>query len=178
VAALGFYMHMFGRAEEPVAQHARAAFVRDILGRDPLARVTLSGDGVGWAAFDLIGGWSRPCARLPTSFGPPSFMPRPDNDTWIAASCLVHGLSLATFNMKDFADYAVNDGLQLVDAGPGPVRPTRWTGAGEGIQTLTVSLGNILVLGLVITVAMPVARLITVVTSSCVSPRSRSVIPS
>jgi predicted nucleic acid-binding protein len=51
--------------------------------------------------------------------------PRPANDTWIAASCLVHGLPLATFNVKDFADFAANEGLQLVDAGPGPVRPTR-----------------------------------------------------
>ena len=46
--------------------------------------------------------------------------PRPVNDTWIAACCLVHGLPLATFNTKDFAD----EGLQLIDAGPGPVRPS------------------------------------------------------
>jgi predicted nucleic acid-binding protein len=51
--------------------------------------------------------------------------PRPEHDTWIAASCLVHGLPLATFNVKDFADFAANEGLQLVDGGPGPVRPTR-----------------------------------------------------
>lgn len=40
--------------------------------------------------------------------------PRPVNDTWIAACCLVHGLPLATFNTKDFADYAEHDGLRLV----------------------------------------------------------------
>lgn len=28
--------------------------------------------------------------------------PRPVNDTWIAACCLVEGLPLATFNTKDF----------------------------------------------------------------------------
>jgi toxin FitB len=39
--------------------------------------------------------------------------PRPVNDTWIAACCLVHGLPLATFNTKDFADYAEYDGLRL-----------------------------------------------------------------
>ena len=50
--------------------------------------------------------------------------PRPDNDTWIAASCLVHGLALATFNTKDFADFAANEGLELLEGGPGPVRPT------------------------------------------------------
>jgi predicted nucleic acid-binding protein len=51
--------------------------------------------------------------------------PRPDNDTWIAATCLVNGLPLATSNVKDFSDFAVSEGLQLVDAGPGPVRPPR-----------------------------------------------------
>ncbi|WP_173157640.1 type II toxin-antitoxin system VapC family toxin [Phytohabitans suffuscus] len=41
--------------------------------------------------------------------------PRPVNDTWIAACCLAEGLPLATFNTKDFADFATYDGLQLVD---------------------------------------------------------------
>jgi toxin FitB len=40
--------------------------------------------------------------------------PRPHSDTWIAASCLVNGLPLATFNTKDFADYAEHDGLRLI----------------------------------------------------------------
>lgn len=41
--------------------------------------------------------------------------PRPVNDTWIAACCLVDQLPLATFNTKDFADFAEHDGLQLFD---------------------------------------------------------------
>jgi predicted nucleic acid-binding protein len=41
--------------------------------------------------------------------------PRPANDTWIAACCLVNGLSLATFNTKDFADFAEYDGLDLLE---------------------------------------------------------------
>jgi toxin FitB len=41
--------------------------------------------------------------------------PRPTNDTWIAACCLVHGLPLATFNTKDFVDFAQHDGLILID---------------------------------------------------------------
>jgi hypothetical protein len=41
--------------------------------------------------------------------------PRPVNDTWIAACCLVHRLPLATFNTKDFADFAQHDGLALPD---------------------------------------------------------------
>lgn len=40
--------------------------------------------------------------------------PRPTNDTWIAACCLVRGLPLATFNIKDFADYQQHEGLELI----------------------------------------------------------------
>jgi predicted nucleic acid-binding protein len=40
--------------------------------------------------------------------------PRPQNDTWIAACCLANDLPLATFNTKDFADYAEHDGLRLI----------------------------------------------------------------
>jgi predicted nucleic acid-binding protein len=43
--------------------------------------------------------------------------PRPVNDTWIAACCLVDGLPLATFNVKDFEDFAAHDGLDLLDVG-------------------------------------------------------------
>jgi hypothetical protein len=42
--------------------------------------------------------------------------PRPVNDTWIAACCLVEGLPLATFNTKDFEDFAEHDGLRLIGA--------------------------------------------------------------
>ena len=41
--------------------------------------------------------------------------PRPVNDTWIAACCLVEQLPLATFNTKDFGDFAQHDGLVLED---------------------------------------------------------------
>jgi toxin FitB len=40
--------------------------------------------------------------------------PRPVNDTWIAACCLVHGLPLATLNVKDYADFAEYEGLTLL----------------------------------------------------------------
>jgi predicted nucleic acid-binding protein len=39
---------------------------------------------------------------------------RPQNDTWIAACCLVYGLPLATRNVKDFQDFAEQDGLILI----------------------------------------------------------------
>jgi predicted nucleic acid-binding protein len=43
--------------------------------------------------------------------------PRPVNDTWIASCCLVDWLPLATFNVKDFADFVQHDGLRLLDLG-------------------------------------------------------------
>lgn len=39
--------------------------------------------------------------------------PRPQNDTWIAARCMVHEVPLATFNVKDFADFEAQDNLQI-----------------------------------------------------------------
>ncbi len=39
---------------------------------------------------------------------------RPVNDTWIAACCLVRDLPLATFNLKDFEDFAEYDGLRII----------------------------------------------------------------
>jgi predicted nucleic acid-binding protein len=38
----------------------------------------------------------------------------PANDCWIAASCLIEGLPLATFNTKDYTDIATNHGLTLI----------------------------------------------------------------
>jgi toxin FitB len=40
--------------------------------------------------------------------------PRPANDSWFAACCLVRKLPLATFNVKDYADFAEHEGLELV----------------------------------------------------------------
>jgi toxin FitB len=40
--------------------------------------------------------------------------PRPVNDTWIAACCLVRDLPLATLNIKDFSDFADHDGLRII----------------------------------------------------------------
>lgn len=42
--------------------------------------------------------------------------PRPQNDSWIAACCLVYGLPLATLNIKDFRDFTDHEGLALVTA--------------------------------------------------------------
>lgn len=40
--------------------------------------------------------------------------PRPQNDTWVAACSLRHGLPLITLNRKDFDDFAIHDGLVLL----------------------------------------------------------------
>lgn len=40
--------------------------------------------------------------------------PRPQNDTWIAACCLVYELPLATLNVKDYKDFVEHEGLTLV----------------------------------------------------------------
>jgi toxin FitB len=42
--------------------------------------------------------------------------PRPVNDSWIAACCLVYDMPLATFNVKDFEDFAEYEGLTIVSA--------------------------------------------------------------
>jgi hypothetical protein len=42
--------------------------------------------------------------------------PRPQNDMWIAAACLTHGIPLATLNLKDFADFEAYHGLQIIKA--------------------------------------------------------------
>jgi predicted nucleic acid-binding protein len=36
------------------------------------------------------------------------------NDTWIAACCLARDLPLATFNLKEFNDFAEHEGLVLL----------------------------------------------------------------
>ena len=40
--------------------------------------------------------------------------PRPADDSWIAACCLVRELPLATANIEDHADLAEHEGLELV----------------------------------------------------------------
>jgi predicted nucleic acid-binding protein len=40
--------------------------------------------------------------------------PRPQNDAWIAACCVRHGVPLVTLNTKDFAPFAEHDGLVLL----------------------------------------------------------------
>ena len=41
--------------------------------------------------------------------------PRPVNGIWVAACCLAYQLPLATFNLKDFKDFAGYHGLPLLE---------------------------------------------------------------
>jgi predicted nucleic acid-binding protein len=43
--------------------------------------------------------------------------PRPVNDMWNAACCLVEGLPLATLNVKDYQDFVDHHGLTVIDVG-------------------------------------------------------------
>jgi len=58
--------------------------------------------------------------------------PRPANDTWIAACCLVRELPLITYNRKDFEDFADHEDLEsagVVEVAPQVVRvpcPGSW----------------------------------------------------
>jgi toxin FitB len=40
--------------------------------------------------------------------------PRPANDSWIAACCLVRDVPLVTFNTKDYIDFVEHEGLQTL----------------------------------------------------------------
>ncbi len=40
--------------------------------------------------------------------------PRPQNDSWVAACCLVYETPLATLNVRDYSDFAEHEGLILL----------------------------------------------------------------
>jgi predicted nucleic acid-binding protein len=74
--------------------------------RDWMAEHTMLRGGQATArAFGVIAAAARRRGR-----------PRSENDTWIAACCIAHELPLATLNVKDFRDFAVYHGLELITA--------------------------------------------------------------
>lgn len=60
---------------------------------------------------DIAVGWGRAAAAAQRDG-----QPRPANDSWIAACCLVYGIPLATFNTKDYTYYVDVHGLRLITA--------------------------------------------------------------
>lgn len=118
------------KGELPTPLHAR------LVGRRPLITFVTHGELTKWAALRGWGAtrrarlahWLAGTAVLPgiedvsAAWGHISAAaikrgrPRPVNDTWVAACCLVYELPLATLNVKDFADFAEYDGLTLITA--------------------------------------------------------------
>jgi predicted nucleic acid-binding protein len=76
--------------------------------RDDLER-WISSSSVIWCDDPIARVWGRLAAEADRRG-----RPRPQNDTWVAACCLVEGLPLATRNVKDYADFVEHHGLVLV----------------------------------------------------------------
>ncbi|MDI6103184.1 PIN domain-containing protein [Actinoplanes sp. NEAU-A12] len=97
------------------------------VGRAELAKWTYKRDWSTWRRARLAR-WLAACPLLPgedavadmygmlSASAESRGRPRPMNDMWIAACCLVHGLPLATLNVKDFDEFRIHHGLTLVTA--------------------------------------------------------------
>ena len=84
--------------------------------------------GAGWSQrrHDELASWMNDVVTLPSTrevchvWGALSAAAtmrgrrRPQNDSWIAASCLARGLPLATRNVRDYEDYEKHHGLKLI----------------------------------------------------------------
>lgn len=106
----------------------------ELIGREPAITFVTQGELAKWAARRQWGTlrqqrMARWLARIPVLHSSDDIAaiwgeiaaaaeqrgrPRPQNDTWVAACCLAYELPLATLNVKDFRDFAQNEGLILV----------------------------------------------------------------
>lgn len=80
-------LHGVYRAGDPAIRMKRSAFVEAILARFPLLEIDLATA----RAHAQIG---ADLSRSGTLIGP--------NDLWLAATCIAHGLSIATGNVREF----------------------------------------------------------------------------
>ena len=105
-----------------------------LLGRRPVLTFVTLGELTKWVQVRHWGGrsrqaladWLSPLAVIPgddavavvwgrlSAAAHQRGRPRPTNDMWIAACCLVHDLPLATLNVKDYLDFVEHDGLRLI----------------------------------------------------------------
>ncbi len=79
--------------------------------------------------------------------------PRSANDSWIAACCLVRALPLATFNVKDYADFAEHEGPQRTSslgAADATLAACATAWASARLPTRTASAGVARFVGLVV----------------------------
>jgi predicted nucleic acid-binding protein len=111
-----------------------ASLVKRLVGRRPLITFVTHAEMTKWAELrewgtarrTRLANWLAGMAVLPgteevaAAWGCISAAairrgrPRPVNDTWIAACCLVYDLPLATLNVKDFIDFVEHEGLTLI----------------------------------------------------------------
>jgi tRNA(fMet)-specific endonuclease VapC len=81
-------LHGVHRAEEPHVRARRSAFVEGVLERFPLLLVDLA------CARAHAGLWAE-LRRSGALIGP--------HDLWLAATCIAHGLTMVTANVREFA---------------------------------------------------------------------------
>ncbi|XRQ08583.1 type II toxin-antitoxin system VapC family toxin [Actinomadura welshii] len=113
-----------------------APVLRRLIGKEPCITFVTLGELTQWADLrqwgrrnrEALNHWLDGVIVLPytddvaTTWGRVSAAairrgrPRPVNDSWIAACALSYGLPLATLNVKDFEDFAANEGLTLITA--------------------------------------------------------------
>jgi predicted nucleic acid-binding protein len=107
-----------------------------LVGREPLITFVTFGELTKWAEIrhwgarrrEELTGWLSGIPVLPgdeavgATWGRLSAAafqrgrPRPVNDMWIAACCLIHEVSLATLNLKDYEDFKQHQGLRILGA--------------------------------------------------------------
>jgi predicted nucleic acid-binding protein len=117
-----------------IKQRLPATLLRQIVGAQAAITFVILGELTRWATMRQWGGprradlmpWLAARLTLPytdeiartwgeiSAYAARRGRPRPQNDTWIAACCLVYDLSLATLNVKDFKDFTEHEGLTLI----------------------------------------------------------------
>jgi predicted nucleic acid-binding protein len=115
-----------------------ASLLPHLIGRRPFVTFATLGELAKWAdqrnwatpRRDRLNQWLSTIPVLPgtervartwgelSAFAARRGRPRPQNDTWIAACCLAYEMPLATLNIKDFADFATYEGLELAGHAP------------------------------------------------------------
>ena len=80
-------LHGIHRAKDPAARARRSAFVESVLARFPLLEINL-------ATARIHAQIGADLTASGTLIGP--------NDLWLAATCIAHGLSIATGNVREF----------------------------------------------------------------------------
>ncbi|SDT78315.1 type II toxin-antitoxin system VapC family toxin [Actinoplanes derwentensis] len=123
-------------ASAEIKRRLPSALAAKLAGRSPVLTFVGQAELLEWTFGRNWGSWKRAqfdrwFIDVPTLPGDPlvaqtyarlSFAaksrgrPRPMNDMWVASCCLAHDLPLATLNVKDFDDFRIHHGLEIVTA--------------------------------------------------------------